>query len=211
MRYLLPRTPFPALLPIFASHRVLLTIHASCAGVALVLGPFLIGGGFQERWRGAHRKAGWVYAIAVCIGGIAAIPLAIHAAFGTTAASGFFILAVSWITVTATARMAWKRRFERHRIWMLRSYALTAAAITLRLLLPASGLLGVAAGPSYRAAAWMCWLINLTAIETYLHFRPMLPSQRPTNSRYPPYALENLSPKPDSLTATACSNRLTSE
>jgi hypothetical protein len=73
MRYLLARTPFPALLPNFESHRVLLTIHASYAGVALVLGPFLIAGGFQQRWRGADRKAGWVYAIAVFIGGVAAI------------------------------------------------------------------------------------------------------------------------------------------
>ena len=68
----------------------------------------------------AHRKAGWVYAIAVFIGGIAAILFAFHAAFGATAASGFFILAVLWITVTAIAvRMAWKRRFDRQRIWML--------------------------------------------------------------------------------------------
>jgi len=178
MRYLLPRAPLPALLPNVDSHRVLLTVHASSAGVAIALGPFLIASGFQRRWRSVHRKAGWLYSIAVFASGIVAIPLALHAAFGAIAGAGFFILAVLWITVTAIAvRMAAKRRFDRHRSWMLRSYALTAAAITLRLLLPASSLLGVSAGLSYRTAAWMCWLINLTFIEIYLLLRPVHPLQ----------------------------------
>jgi uncharacterized membrane protein len=173
MRYLLPHVPFPSTLPNFRTHRVFLTLHASCAGVALLLGPFQLSERFRLRWRAAHRRVGWVYAAAVALGAIAAFPLALHAAFGPIAASGFFTLDVLWLLVTATALwFAVSRRFAQHRRWMLRSYALTAAAITLRILLPGSVLLGLPIAPSYRAIAWLCWLMNLLLVELYLRVQP---------------------------------------
>jgi hypothetical protein len=54
-----------------------------------------------------------------------------------------------------------------HRVWVLRSYALIFAAVTLRLELP---LLAVAFGdflPAYRTVAWLCWVPNLLWTEWY--------------------------------------------
>lgn len=51
---------------------------------------------------------------------------------------------------------------------MLRSYALTATAITLRLMLPAAGLLGLDFLPAYRTIAWLSWISNLVLVETYI-------------------------------------------
>jgi hypothetical protein len=99
--------------------------------------------------------------------------LAPQANFGAIAGFGFFTLAVVWLIATGMAlRFAIQHRFMDHRRWMLRSYALTAAAITLRILLPASAVLGLPSSPSYRAIAWMCWLINLGIVEIYLFVRP---------------------------------------
>jgi uncharacterized membrane protein len=173
MRYLLPHVPLAAALPNLKLHRVALGLHASCAGVALLAGPFQIAEWFRIRRRRLHRILGWVYVVAVALGAISAVVLAPQANFGPIAGFGFFTLAVVWLIATGIAlRMAIQQRFKDHRRWMLRSYALTAAAITLRILLPASAMMGLPVASSYRAIAWMCWLINLGVVEVYLFFRP---------------------------------------
>jgi uncharacterized membrane protein len=173
MRYLLPHAPLAAPLPNLKLHRFALALHASCAGVALMVGPLQIAEWFRLRRPGLHRTLGWIYVVAVALGALSAMVLAPQANFGPIAGVGFFTLAIVWLIATSTAlRMAIQHRFTEHRRWMLRSYALTAAAITLRILLPAAAVIGIPAGPSYRAIAWMCWLINLGIVEVYLSFRP---------------------------------------
>jgi hypothetical protein len=186
MRYLLPHVPYAATIPNLKIHRIALAIHASFAGIALLIGPFQLPGRSRSRWKTWHRRAGWVYAIAVAVGGIAAIPLSLHASFGPIAGSGFFALAIAWLTTTAIAVwMAVQRRFDAHRRWMLRSYALAAAAISLRIMLPLSAILGLPIAPSYRTIAWACWLVNLSIVETYLLFRPNWPAARQLSSASP--------------------------
>jgi uncharacterized membrane protein len=168
MRYLLPHVPFAAPLPNLKLHRLALALHASSAGLALLIGPSQIVERFRLRRRSLHRRLGWIYVVAVGAAGISAMVLAPQANFGAIAGLGFFTLAVVWLIATGIAlRLAIQHRFMDHRRWMLRSYALTAAAITLRILLPASAVLGLPPGPSYRAIAWMCWLINLGIVEMY--------------------------------------------
>jgi uncharacterized membrane protein len=180
MRYLLPHVPVAATLPNLKLHRFALTLHASCAGVALLVGPFQIAEWFRLRRRRLHRALGWIYVVAVALGAVSAVVLAPHADFGPIAGLGFFTLAVVWLIATGIAlRMAIQHRFKDHRRWMLRSYALTAAAITLRILMPAAAVMGLPVGPSYRAIAWMCWLINLGLVEVYLSFRPEAASLLP--------------------------------
>ena len=54
---------------------------------------------------------------------------------------------------------------------MIRSYALTCAAITLRLIVPVGVVLGYSFYEAYIAAAWLCWIINLAAVEIWLATR----------------------------------------
>jgi len=58
---------------------------------------------------------------------------------------------------------------------MVRNFALTFAAVTLRLWLPASIASGVPFELAYPAVAWLCWVPNLLAAELLL---------RQTRSRY---------------------------
>jgi len=55
-----------------------------------------------------------------------------------------------------------------HWRWMVRSYALTAAAITLRIYLPRSMALHLPFQRAYPAIAWLCWIPNFLAAEAYL-------------------------------------------
>jgi hypothetical protein len=83
---------------------------------------------------------------------------------------GFGLLAVLWIVTTALAwRAALRRDFDMHRSLMSYSFALTFAAVTLRLQIP----IGIAVFhfPDYRTLSpWLsftCWLPNLAAIWLY--------------------------------------------
>jgi hypothetical protein len=51
---------------------------------------------------------------------------------------------------------------------MLRSYAVTATAITLRLMIPASALLGLDYLDAYPVIAWLAWMTNLALFEYFI-------------------------------------------
>ncbi len=60
------------------------------------------------------------------------------------------------------------RDIELHRRWMVRNFALTFAAVTLRLWLPASVVSGIPFEAAYPVIAWLCWVPNLLAAELLL-------------------------------------------
>jgi hypothetical protein len=55
-----------------------------------------------------------------------------------------------------------------HRDWMLRSYALTLAAVTLRVYLGISQFYGMDFITAYQAISWMCWVPNLLIVEWFV-------------------------------------------
>ncbi|HYL62225.1 MAG TPA: DUF2306 domain-containing protein [Candidatus Methylomirabilis sp.] len=170
LRYSLPEVPFPASLDNFFHHRRLLALHAFCGAIALLAGPLQLLPAFRERHWTFHRRMGWIYCGAVLAGSLAALRLAWHAQTGRIASAGFFLLGVAWLISTALAlRFILRGNTARHRRWMIRSYSLTAAAITLRLYLPLSFLPHFSYAVVYPAIAWLCWVPNLIAAEIYLH------------------------------------------
>jgi hypothetical protein len=48
---------------------------------------------------------------------------------------------------------------------MIRSYALTFAAVMLRIYLPLSQVYGIPFEPAYQTIAWLCWVPNLIVAE----------------------------------------------
>lgn len=166
-RYLLhpPRTPAQALgNPLGVPW---LVIHVGGAVMALALGSLQFVPGLRKV--GAHRWIGRTYGLGCLVGGTAGLVLATGSSAGPIASAGFGSLAVVWIAVTLLGwRAALEGRFEVHRRWMIRSWALTLAAVTLRLYLPLVGVLGLPFLPWYRAIAFLCWVPNLVAAELWL-------------------------------------------
>jgi len=116
-----------------------------------------------------HRWLGRIYGVAILVGGISGLMLAVNALGGAVAGWGFGILAVLWIAVTAQAiRMAIVRNFIEHRKWMIRSFALTFAAVTLRIYLVGFTLAGVSYIPASVYIAWMCWIPNMIFAEWWI-------------------------------------------
>lgn len=88
-----------------------------------------------RRRRKLHRTVGYLYVIVVlCFSAPTGFVMGIHANGGWIASLFFTVLSVLWWYFTWQAVWAAKKRdFRQHRFMMIRSYALTLSAITLRL------------------------------------------------------------------------------
>jgi hypothetical protein len=146
-----------------------LLIHVAGAATALLLVPLQLMPRLRAAAPGFHRWSGRAYALGCLIGATAGLVLALGSTAGPIAATGFGGLAICWFATTALGwRTALQRRFAAHRRWMLRSFALTFAAVTLRLYLPLVPLAGLSFMTGYRAISFLCWIPNLVLVELYL-------------------------------------------
>ncbi len=159
--------------PDFGKHiinrNLILLAHISAAPIALILGAIQLLPKKRARRPTLHRWLGRVYGFAILVGGISGLMLAVNALGGIIAGWGFGLLSVLWIAVTAQAiRMAMARNFKEHRKWMIRSFALTFAAVTLRVYLLGFMLAGVSYIPASVYIAWMCWVPNILFAEWWI-------------------------------------------
>jgi predicted membrane protein DUF2306 len=171
-RYLLGAGAVP---PVIASNlfkNPWLLVHVAGAATALLVGPVQFSSTLRARFRRLHRWIGRTYAVSCLIGGAGGFALALGASTGPVSTIGFGSLAVLWILTTVLAwRRAMQRRFVAHRVWMIRSFALTFAAVTLRLYLPIASLLAIPFVDAYRAISFLAWVPNLLLVELYLRAR----------------------------------------
>lgn len=157
----------PPFLRAHALHLPLVVVaHLLGSAVALALGPWQLAARYRVANLARHRLLGRIYLGSVLIGGVAGVRLAVVSQGGAVAHAGFAALGVLWLATAAAAYAAIRRgHAERHRAWMIRNYALTFAAVTLRIYLPASLALGIPFAVAYPAIAWLCWLPNLLVAE----------------------------------------------
>jgi len=148
-----------------------LAVHAGGAATALLVGGFQFLPALRGR-RSVHRWLGRIYATGCIVGGLAGLRLAFGTTAGTFAGVGFGLLGLLWIYATTQAwRFAREGRFEEHRRWMIRSFAMTFAAVTLRLCLPIAPMLGYDFMVGYRLTAWVSWIPNLILAEIWMRRR----------------------------------------
>lgn len=144
-------------------------VHLIGGALAITLGALQLNSRIRRNHLAVHRWLGRCYCIAVLAGGSAGITLATMADGGLPSSIGFGMLGVLWIGSTVTAYICIRRRrVDLHRAWMLRSYGLTFAAVTLRIWLPLSQVAGLPFLPSYQAIAWLCWVPNLVVVEWFV-------------------------------------------
>ena len=127
-----------------------------------------------------HRGLGLVYVVAVLLSGVSAVAMAPTSSGGMAGHFGFGMLGVLWLTSTIVAyRTVRSGDFEGHRAWMIRSYALCLAAVTLRIYLPLSFVAGIPFPDAYPAIAWLCWVPNLVVAEWFVVRSSLAPLERP--------------------------------
>ncbi len=152
-----------------------LIAHLTGGPLALLLAPFQLWSGLRARRPGVHRALGRLYGLAILIGALGSLALVPAFTGSSFAAAGFVALALLWLATTALGiRAARARDFARHRRWMLRSVALTFAAVTLRVMMAPLMAAGWSVNETYQVTAWGCWLVNLAVIEALLWRRRRL-------------------------------------
>jgi len=174
-----PAVYFPQQRLVYETHTAGIILHIVGGLLALVLGPFQFLSGVRARWPGLHRWVGRLYLLGIALGGFGGLYMATYAYTGPVAGLGFGGLALAWL-VTGTMALVTIRRGEvaLHRRWMLRNFALTFAAVTLRLeLMLLAGALGEQIG--YMTVAWACWIPNLLVAQ-WLIARSEVQSARPS-------------------------------
>jgi hypothetical protein len=143
-------------------------IHITGGMLALLLGPFQFIKKLRNKWITWHRASGKLYLVAILVlAGPSGLFMAFYAEGGAVAVVGFCIMAFLWMYTTYMAyETIRKKNVTAHRAWMTRSFALTFAAVTLRLYVPiASAVFHVPGFYVEASSAWVSWVPNLIVAE----------------------------------------------
>jgi Predicted membrane protein (DUF2306) len=166
----------------FASYwpkRAWLLTHIAGGLVALLTGPVQLWLGLANQRMDLHRKLGLLYISGMSVGSIGAIGLSVQTDFGWVFGAGLFSLAIAWILTTGLAFIAIRKtNVQQHKEWTIRSYVVTFAFVTFRIIYIA--LQGAQIGDNTTQlafSAWICWAVPLLITEALLQgkkiFRPI--------------------------------------
>ncbi|WP_158629972.1 DUF2306 domain-containing protein [Cohnella sp. AR92] len=149
--------------------------HAVSAGFAIAIGWLQFLGRLRRRAPALHRIIGYAYSLGIAIAGVSALYLAVYADGGPSGKLGFGMLALLWLftLVQGLRSIIVYRDSKRHGRWMIRNYALTCAAISLRLYtLLSAALFGLSdTNDTFVVISWLCWLPNLLLAEAWVRRR----------------------------------------
>ncbi|MFD9963285.1 DUF2306 domain-containing protein [Amycolatopsis sp. NPDC058986] len=158
-----------------------LVVHSVPAGLTLIIGPWQFVPRLRARFPRLHRILGRVYLISVVAAAAAAAYSTAVTPNGFALQVAFAMLIVAWLYTGVQAYRTIRRgQVQLHRVWMIRNYTLTFAAVTLRLYL----LLGVQLFPSvpfrdvYTASGWAALLGNVLVAEYFIIHRTLAPLAR---------------------------------
>lgn len=152
-------------------------LHTAGGGLASLIGPLQFHGRFRQRRPDIHRRLGRVYLVAVGLSALGGLYLSPGSLASNSFGIAFIALALAWLYTGWHAYASIRRRdVQAHRRWMIRNFALTYAAVTLRIEMPILIVAGMDEILALNIVGWACWVPNLVAVEWWIRRRakPML-------------------------------------
>jgi hypothetical protein len=149
----------------------ILYLHIAGGSIAFVTGPFQFFRKPVGKKAGLHRKIGYAYVCSIIVASFAGAYLSYYATGGPIAGFGFLGLDIIWILVTVIAlRKVFQKKFIEHQEWMLRSYAVTFAFVTFRILSILCMLIAhMPIQSATKICSWLCWILNLGIAEWMIY------------------------------------------
>lgn len=155
----------------FIAHQFGIYTHVFASLIALTLSPFQFSHTLRNKRPSLHRYIGRIYlGVGVLIGGLSGLYMSAFAFGGLAAKLGFAGLAIGWLYTGFKAFQAIRKgHVAEHRKWVIRNVSLTLAAVSLRIYLPISLVLGIPFELAYPVIAWLCWVPNLLVAELFFN------------------------------------------
>lgn len=153
--------------------RIAFFVHVFSSMLALLAGFTQFSKWLLKQKPKLHRAIGYSYVVNILmVTGPAGLLMSFYANGGIPSRIAFVLLSVLWICFTAIALYkALKKDFTAHRIFMIRSYALTLSAITLRVWkVLLANYTDVPPLDRYRIIAWLGWTLNLLLAECIIYY-----------------------------------------
>lgn len=137
-------------------------LHMLASGAALVLIPAVIALRRNSAW---HRPLGYVTAVAVLLGALTSLPVALYSHSAVMARAGFLAQGVVWLALIALGIHAIRRRrFADHARLMLAMAAVASGALWVRLTTTVATGYDLPFDTVYGCAAWLGWLVPLVLV-----------------------------------------------
>jgi hypothetical protein len=149
-------------------------MHVMGSLVCLGIAPFLFLPTFRKNYLDLHKQLGKAYIFCVlCVGAPSGLYMAFFANGGRLAQIGFTLLSILWIFITYTAyQKIIEKNIIAHKIWMIRSFALTFSAVMLRIWVPLlSYYYEMPHGTTIWVTAWLSWIPNILVAELIIRFQ----------------------------------------
>lgn len=149
-------------------YKIAFFTHVYTAIFVLIAGLTQFSKSIRKNFPKLHRVSGWIYvSVIILFAGPSGFYMGIYSNGGLISHLAFCILALLWMYFTCKALIeAVNHRYNLHRKFMLRSFALTLSAITLRAW---KYIIVYFFEPrpmdAYQIVAWLGWVPNLILIE----------------------------------------------
>lgn len=151
--------------------RIAFFVHVFSSMLVLLAGFTQFSSYLLKKKPRLHRTLGYIYVIDILmVAGPAGLIMSFYANGGIYSRIAFVLLSVLWMSFTGLALYyAIKRKFMLHRIFMIRSFALTLSALSLRLWkVVIASTTDIPPMDRYRIIAWLGWVLNLLIAEWYI-------------------------------------------
>lgn len=163
-------TLFPMQASTFQNNLLSVITHAVFSSIAIVTGSIQ----FIKHFRNHHPKLNLIlrniYFVAVFLGSISGLFMSFDSYAGFSNVIGFSMLAILWHITTLLAFLYQRNNnISQFKIWIVRSYYLTFAAVTLRLYM---GIFFLILGYQqfdyfYATLGFLCWVPNVIVVEWF--------------------------------------------
>lgn len=147
--------------------------HTMGGAMAAFIGPFQFLSSVRRKFPLVHRWLGRFYLSCVFLSALGGLYIAPNSEARNTLGIAFICLALAWLYTGAQAYLTIrKRQVAAHKRWMIRNYALTYAAVTLRIEMPLFILaFGFTPLMAMNIVGWLCWVANLLIVEWWMRRR----------------------------------------